>query len=332
MIVLGREGSIAEVAPMTGWPEPVTTDDQGRFTIHGVNTDRGAFVEVADERFARWHFYIGRPGAGMTAAEVRKKYPYVFVGEEFVAQKDPAEEVTLVPPASQIIEGRVVYDDSKKPVPFARLNVDAGALEAGSWATTYGQADAEGQFRINPHPGNYFHVKAYPPSGQPYLIAENRWLVQGGFQAEDRDCPAARSCHSGPGGRSLRILRGKPVSGASIQYETKHAAEGIVTGWQGVVLSGPTGSFRSRCRQGAACWSFMARPKTTFTRAAEHGLSRRGGRGITFTALFARPASGCRTARTDDFHSARRDHRGATGGSRRSPGCRGHDALTAMRQ
>ena len=219
MIVLGREGSIAEVAPMTGWPEPVTTDDQGRFTIHGVNTDRGAFVEVADERFARWHFYIGRPGAGMTAAEVRKKYPYVFVGEEFVAQKDPAEEVTLVPPASQIIEGRVVYDDSKKPVPFARLNVDAGRWKPAPGLQPTARRTRRASSASTRTPATISMSRRIHPAASRILSPKNRWLGARRIPSGRSRLPCRAIMPFWSGGRSLRILRENRSAGQA--YNTK---------------------------------------------------------------------------------------------------------------
>ena len=37
-----------------------------------------------------------------------------------------------------------------------------------------GRADEKGRFRLNPSPGNSFHVSAYAPDGEPYLTLEKR--------------------------------------------------------------------------------------------------------------------------------------------------------------
>src|SRR5262249_23710621 len=44
------------------WPEPVTTDDQGRFVIRGANRDQGLTLTVNDDRFATQSFTIDTPG------------------------------------------------------------------------------------------------------------------------------------------------------------------------------------------------------------------------------------------------------------------------------
>ncbi len=80
-----------------------------------------------------------------------------------------SKQVTLALQPAQIITGRVTYADTGKPVPHAELSVRADRDGVGT--STEFQADADGRFRMNPSPGDHFVVRAYPPKGQPYLIA-----------------------------------------------------------------------------------------------------------------------------------------------------------------
>jgi protocatechuate 3,4-dioxygenase beta subunit len=87
------------------------------------------------------------------------------------ASKSKPVTAALVP--AQILNGRVTYGDTGKPVPHAPLEVWAShgrAVIPNGFET-----DAEGHFRVNPPPADRsYNVWAYPPEGQPYLIARKR--------------------------------------------------------------------------------------------------------------------------------------------------------------
>src|SRR5262249_22020024 len=78
---------------------------------------------------------------------------------------------------AHLIDGVVCYADTGKPVANARLTVYAAKEELGSWGGLGARADAQGRFHINPLPGNFFHVTAYPPDSEPYLALRKlvRW-------------------------------------------------------------------------------------------------------------------------------------------------------------
>ena len=130
---------------LPAWPKPATTDADGRFTLHGVGRGLQATLSIIDSRFALQMFEVETDNS------------------------PDAKPVTMALRPAQIITGRVTYADTGKPVPHARLIVNAmGGGQRGSRPTDF-QTDADGRFRANPSPGDRFSVNAAPPAGQPYL-------------------------------------------------------------------------------------------------------------------------------------------------------------------
>jgi len=235
-----------EKAPAV-WPQPSTTDNQGRFALHGVNTTMGAHVQVIDDRFARWHFDIGRPGSGESAAEGRVKYPSTAIGGDFVPQTGPADEITLAPPPSQILEGQVIHEDTKQPAAHAGVAVYARDQNPlGSAIGVFGQADAAGRFRLNPFPGRFFDVAASPAEGEPYLIRQKtvEWPDSTEVYRMEVAVPRGMLVR----GKINESPSGKPVEGANIQYEPRsgnpNIKEDILTGWRSAVVSRADGTFQ----------------------------------------------------------------------------------------
>src|SRR5262249_21594525 len=78
------------------WPQPVVTDAQGRFGLHGLGRGARVGFHIQDARFARQPLHR-------------------------VEVADKETTLTLQPP--QVVEGRVTCEDSGEPVPNARLVV-----------------------------------------------------------------------------------------------------------------------------------------------------------------------------------------------------------------
>ena len=137
------------------WPKPVTTGPEGRFTLRGVSGDLGAVLTVHHPRFALQTIRVETGGDSeskpLTAA--------------------------LVP--AQILTGRVTYADTGRPVPHAPLEVSASRGRVAIPAEF--ETDDEGRFRMNPPPADRsYRITAFPPQGQPYLIAVKRLRVAQG--------------------------------------------------------------------------------------------------------------------------------------------------------
>ena len=195
------------------WPVPVTTDKEGNFTLGRLNPRHRGWLHMESDRFA----------------------------PQEVAIKSDAEKVQVVnlslAPA-QIIEGVVTAADTGKPIPLARLKVNADnnlnnpeAIGPG----ISGQADDKGRFRLNPPPGKMYTVRAESPGDQPYLRSKKNLIwPKGAVRQEVRlDLPRGVLVR----GRVTEAGSGKPVAGAMVRD--------TVGLWiNPTVATGPDGRFR----------------------------------------------------------------------------------------
>src|SRR5581483_6755362 len=85
--------------PPPGWPAEVVSDGDGRFRVDGVAADEPVWLQVQDDRFALATFPV--------------------------AAAEPAA-VTLAGP--RVLTGRVVADDTGRPLAGARLSVLVGTM------------------------------------------------------------------------------------------------------------------------------------------------------------------------------------------------------------
>jgi RNA polymerase sigma factor (sigma-70 family) len=204
------------------WPKAAVTDKDGRFEVRGVGRGMIAALAVSDDRFAAQGFSI--PTGGPEA------------GKEVLKMLEPAH----------IIEGTVTYADTGKPVPGARLTVYAGKSELDSMFGAEGRADEKGRFRINPSPGNYFHVSAYAPDGQPYLTLQKKlkWPKAAVKQQLDLTLPRGVLVR----GKAEESGTGKALAKATVQFIPRRADNpnfraDALTGWENTVVSGEDGRF-----------------------------------------------------------------------------------------
>ena len=98
----------ARVNDLPAWPKPVTTDADGRFSMHGVGRDLQATLSIIDSRFARQMFDVETENS------------------------PEAKLVTLALRPAQIITGRVTYADTGKPVPDALLDSSMPGAEGNA--------------------------------------------------------------------------------------------------------------------------------------------------------------------------------------------------------
>ncbi len=138
---------------LPGWPSPVITGVDGRFTLHGVGPGLRVFLSVLDPRFARQYIEINTDSAPATK-------PLSFALQ-------PARTIT----------GRVTYADTGQPVPHAQITtlgfnpLLVAGVRIPPDSTT---ADAEGRFRLSTGPDAEGRVIAFTSAGQPYFRA---WKV-----------------------------------------------------------------------------------------------------------------------------------------------------------
>jgi RNA polymerase sigma factor (sigma-70 family) len=202
------------------WPAPAITDAHGRFIVHGLNTTQGGGLNIRDERFAPTSLRLDprEPRLNLTA--------------------------TLAP--AQIIDGTVVYADTGKPVPNARLTVYASNERYGSYGGSDGKADGRGRFHLNPLAGKWFHITAYAPGGEPYLARKLELEWPRGAVKQDIQLVLPRGILIR--GKITETPSGQPVAGARIQYVPRrannpHLDKNVAVGWEAVVASKADGTY-----------------------------------------------------------------------------------------
>jgi hypothetical protein len=208
---------------LPAWPAPVTTDAQGRFTLRGIGRGLMINLVVVDEqhRFARQFVQITTDDA------------------------PGPKHLTLVLEPAKIITGRVRYADTGQPVTNAVLSVAASETQFGSMYDTSFRADADGRFRLNPTPGNYFRVSAHAPPGQPYLIAQKEFAWTKGKVEHIADIALRRGVLIR--GKVTEASSGNPIEGTTVEYHPylkKGVGEGIISGWPGTVSTASDGTYQ----------------------------------------------------------------------------------------
>jgi RNA polymerase sigma factor (sigma-70 family) len=163
-----------EFAPYQGvkgigfWPaEAVTTDARGRFALRGFAEDHVVRLAVEDDRFA--------------AQELRIQ----------VGKGAGAKGISLPLEPARWLEGRVLAEDSGKPLAGARLIarttrthmlsleelIDLQVRRFSELAPlnrTTARTDAAGRYRLRLAPGDTVDLRVFAPDGSPYLgIAKN---------------------------------------------------------------------------------------------------------------------------------------------------------------
>jgi RNA polymerase sigma factor (sigma-70 family) len=201
------------------WPRPVTTDKQGRFALHGIGRGQVVTLEVRDDRFARQHLELG------------------------AADRHRSEDapIPLAPP--RLITGLVVRADTGVPVANTRVAVWASQAEPRrSLGEVAGWTDGQGRFQINPFPGTSFGVTAFAPEGEPYLNPHKTLVWPKGAVRQEIEIALPRGVLVR--GTITEAASGKPVAGATVDFEPYSFSSPDVQ-FVGVwATSGPDGAFR----------------------------------------------------------------------------------------
>ena len=183
--------SFTKINDLPGWPKPMTTDAEGRYTLRGLGQEQSAVLIVHHPRFALQRVQV----------------------EANAASESKPLTAALAP--AQIITGRVTYADTGKGVPHAALDMLASQGRIAIPAEF--ETDADGRFRLNPPPADRsYNIRAYPPEGEPYLIVRKRleWPKGALEQSLDIVLPRGILIH----GKVTEEGSGKPVVGASVAF------------------------------------------------------------------------------------------------------------------
>jgi RNA polymerase sigma factor (sigma-70 family) len=130
------------------WPRAFSTDDKGRFEIHGLSAGQLAHLLIEDDRFARQELKVDN------------------------GDKKPPTDLNLSLAPVQRIEGRVICGDTGKPAVGAHIHLSAFRSNMGKDTLT--TTDAEGRFSLNPYPGTSYLMRVWAAATEPYLTVEKR--------------------------------------------------------------------------------------------------------------------------------------------------------------
>jgi RNA polymerase sigma factor (sigma-70 family) len=180
-------------------PVNTTTDARGDFTVRGSGNNLTAEFEVHDDR-----------------VELRS------VTVETSAKKQ-AENVKLALAPGRVVEGRVTYADSGKPVAGARV-----MIESSGAGRVRGQTDKDGRYRLNVRTSAQFPdtgaprvielaVFAFAPPGEPYWMKTElvgKWAKGATRHETNVALPPGVLLR----GKITEAGTGRPVAGAEIEY------------------------------------------------------------------------------------------------------------------
>jgi hypothetical protein len=121
------------------WPAPLTTDAEGRFVVHGLGRNMSVTLLVDDGRFARHELVV-----------------------QTTAKGKPEQVEQALEPA-RMLEGKVVGEDTGKPIGKVLLSMDSGQQHFQEWT------DEQGRFRFNCPPARGIAIYPFPANGSAYL-------------------------------------------------------------------------------------------------------------------------------------------------------------------
>jgi protocatechuate 3,4-dioxygenase beta subunit len=204
-----------DIPESPAWPRPMTTDADGRFTVRGVGQKLHAILAVQHPRFA---------------------FQRIEVETDDEAE---SKAVTAALAPAQIVNVRVIYADTGQVVPHAPLLVLAAQTRFAN--TDASETDAEGRARIHSWPTERgYGFTAYPPEGQPYLIASGRVDWPKGALEQTLNIALPRGVLVQ--GKVTEEGSGRPVPGARVEFDSRRGLAG--QDFSMSVYTGSDGSFR----------------------------------------------------------------------------------------
>jgi hypothetical protein len=194
----------------------VTTDAQGRFLLHGIGKGAEAGLNITQDQSAPQSVKI---------------------------KPDEEEELRVSLTPARILSVRVVYGDTRQPVPGARVSI---SWSGGPLPTEF-RADANGRVELRPHTGQSFYLRAFAPAGEPYLGRSQEFSWPEGVVRDVLDIAL-------PHGALVRgtitdAESGKPIAGALVGWwaqraDNPHWKTDILTQRYSAVASKPDGTFQ----------------------------------------------------------------------------------------
>jgi RNA polymerase sigma factor (sigma-70 family) len=180
-------------------PQPAVSDAKGYYRLRGLPADCDLALDVQGE---------GAAVAPQTVEVSQRVAP------------DREFSVSLAP--QRVLEGTVIYQDTGKPVPNARLRIDAVKPYPGGGfqiRSVTARADAGGRYRAVPYEGDSYFVVASPPAGAPYLLAGRQAEKAPGVLKQEINLALRRGILVQ--GSVKEAPSGKPVAGAGVAFQPR---------------------------------------------------------------------------------------------------------------
>ena len=187
------------------WPRPVTTDNDGRFSLSGIPAGSHVGLDVRHPACAREDMTVD---TGQGETDHTRDWDVRLLPASFRHSLGPARPV----------EGVVTAADTGKPL--ANVLVEVIPMGRHGGMQVYTHTDARGHYRVSDRAGFDWWIAAYPPPDSGYLATTKnfeRWPAGAAALVHDIALPRGKLVH----GRVLDDQTGKPIAGASVQY---HAA------------------------------------------------------------------------------------------------------------
>jgi RNA polymerase sigma factor (sigma-70 family) len=206
----GERWDNSALSPPTDLPLSAATDAEGNFVLGGFGPGLKLELEIRDPRYERKDEWLVDTG-----------------------DKKKCENLHLVLGAGRCVEGRVVYEDTGKPVPNARL-MFANPI-------VYAKADEQGRFKVALYgpsddgngPVRDIGVHVFPHPGEPYLSTFAGIDFPRGVVHREVEVKLPRGVLVR--GKVTEAGSGKPVAGAYVTHGGLRETYAV---------SGPDGSFQ----------------------------------------------------------------------------------------
>jgi len=247
------------------WPQPVSTDAEGWFTLKGIPAGANAYLNLFPPEFPTESLIVEtRPGEFhdiwrfITLVPPRPpsmQYEPPHVGPTFTYTLSPACPV----------EGSVTAADSGKPL----ANVVVTVLDSKGYPApggTYTLTDPEGRYRVSRHRDKYYSLTFYPPPDSGYLVASAS--AEGGQEGAQSVTANVRLKRGGIiRGQVVEADTGRPIWGASVIY-LRRDPSAVFEHRTNPALTDQQGRFAVTGRRGPGCLS-VETPNRCYRRSAD---------------------------------------------------------------
>jgi RNA polymerase sigma factor (sigma-70 family) len=201
---------------LTAWPKPAISDAEGRFAVRGAGRDLRVTLVIDDPRFARFSVPIKTD------------------------RTSDSKPVTLALEQAKIIRGRITDAETGTPIPYAQIVIMSYKGSGGIFNEF--EADAQGQFRVNPLSADRYEISVKSPEGHPYLTVSKSFNWPKGAVEHPIDLALPRGVVIR--GKATEEGTGKPVAGARINFGARRTADRQPSALNGQAESGRDGSFQ----------------------------------------------------------------------------------------